>query len=308
MNLCRNPVWVENQKCYFGCGNCRCCRLNRRSEWTLRMTHEASRYNYKAVFVGLSYDEQHIPKHRTLVKRDIQLFFKSLRRKIDYYYKKEGLKAPKIKYYACGEYGPQTHRPHYHLIIYGLDMKFADMIYKTWNKCQPQGFHCSLVRTRRAYGYTAGYASKKLGTRYGKHFKEKYPNKCPEFQLQSLNLGSNFLDDPNNYDKETGMYRHGKEWRILPRYYRKKLNIDAKVYKNVIEEYHEKVYQKVIAAYGKEGMYISDKTLPLDSKITYAGRWVTAKFWSCLDLVRKHCDDILKDREKEWRNKAVALA
>ncbi len=43
-------------------------------------------------------------------KRDLQKFFKRLRRRI----------APKtIRYYACGEYGGRNDRPHYHIVCFG---------------------------------------------------------------------------------------------------------------------------------------------------------------------------------------------
>lgn len=44
---------------------------------------------------------------------DVQKFLKRLRSKISYYMED----APKLSYLICGEYGPVTHRPHYHLLL-----------------------------------------------------------------------------------------------------------------------------------------------------------------------------------------------
>ena len=60
--------------------------------------------------LNLTYDDAHLPKHGQLLKRDLQLFFKRLR--------KDGFK---FKYVASGEYGEQTRRPHFHIALFGVD-------------------------------------------------------------------------------------------------------------------------------------------------------------------------------------------
>jgi len=56
------------------------------------------------------------PAHAdSLIKRDVQLFVKRLRKDQD----ARGL--AKIRYYLVGEYGDQTKRPHYHAAIFGED-------------------------------------------------------------------------------------------------------------------------------------------------------------------------------------------
>ena len=43
----------------------------------------------------------------------------------------------RIKYFACGEYGNNTHRPHYHAIIYGVGLDRDDkrIMRECWNYC-----------------------------------------------------------------------------------------------------------------------------------------------------------------------------
>lgn len=67
-------------------------------------------------FVTLTYDEEHVPRDdetflMVLDKRDVQLFFKRLRKK----FPNNG-----IRYFLCGEYGPKDLRPHYHALIWNL--------------------------------------------------------------------------------------------------------------------------------------------------------------------------------------------
>ena len=89
------------------CGHCLACRIARTREWTVRLLHE-SEFWEDTIFVTLTYDDEHLPSDRSLVPRDLTLFFKRLRK---------DLGDRKIKYYACGEYGDTFGRPHYHAII-----------------------------------------------------------------------------------------------------------------------------------------------------------------------------------------------
>ena len=57
-------------------------------------------------------------------KKHFQNFYKKLRKKVPHkpYIKKDGTTGYKsnIKYYACGEYGTNNHRPHYHVVDFPL--------------------------------------------------------------------------------------------------------------------------------------------------------------------------------------------
>lgn len=139
---------VVTEFVYQTCGNCLGCRLMYAKQWADRCLME-SEYHKENWFVTLTYDEDHLTTVKsvdndgvyrecgTLEKRELQLFWKRLRKELD----KDDIK---IRYYACGEYGDQTHRPHYHAIIFGLhipDLKiykkggarspFADVEYWT---------------------------------------------------------------------------------------------------------------------------------------------------------------------------------
>ena len=45
-----------------------------------------------------------------------------------------------LNYIICGEYGPRTHRPHYHGMFFGLDRDAARMLVEDWNT--HYGFTC----------------------------------------------------------------------------------------------------------------------------------------------------------------------
>lgn len=108
------------------CGRCIGCRLDRSRQWADRCMLELM-YHERACFLTLTYDDFHIPRrfygdHQTgsarpcftLSLRDLQLFFKRVRK---------AFPGRSIRYFGCGEYGPTTLRPHYHVILFGLDFE-----------------------------------------------------------------------------------------------------------------------------------------------------------------------------------------
>lgn len=100
------------------CGRCVGCKLNYAREWSIRCCLEASFYdsNY---FLTLTYDDNNNPHN--LIKDDLRNFIKKLRT----YLSRAG--KPEIRFFACGEYGSQTLRPHFHLIVFNLvldDLKY----------------------------------------------------------------------------------------------------------------------------------------------------------------------------------------
>jgi len=92
------------------CGQCVGCRLERSRQWAIRMVHEAKMHDRNCV-VTLTYNEANLPSDRSLVKRDLQLFMKRLRKEF----------GNGIRFYACGEYGENTKRPHYHVCLFNFD-------------------------------------------------------------------------------------------------------------------------------------------------------------------------------------------
>jgi len=96
------------QKIELPCGECILCRLDQARQWAVRITHEAQLHEYNS-FVTLTYNDEHLPMFGSLnYKGDMQRFWKRLRKQIG-----------KLSYFAVGEYGDNTQRPHYHACIFG---------------------------------------------------------------------------------------------------------------------------------------------------------------------------------------------
>lgn len=170
------------------CGKCAGCRIDKKNEWTIRMEKEAEYYDPDEIyFVTLTYDDDHVPcvnkrtgeisrggavlqengevyQVQTLLKEDIQKFMKRLRHKTGYGH---------IRYVYSGEYGEQTARPHYHIILYGwapTDLQPISKINKTSHFKSAEletiwgmGLSDIAPATPECFKYVAGYTVKKAG-------------------------------------------------------------------------------------------------------------------------------------------------
>lgn len=97
----------------FNCGRCIGCRLEYSRQWAVRIVHESQMHEHK-YFLTLTYrDEELIHGYAkpTLYPRHLQLFMKRLRKEY----------GNGIRFFACGEYGDRTNRPHYHMCLFGVD-------------------------------------------------------------------------------------------------------------------------------------------------------------------------------------------
>lgn len=135
---CLNPYNILNPNTTIGgrlnvpCGKCARCVVSKRNEWSFRLWQE-SKIAKSAVFVTLTYNDEHLPINDeflpTLDKTDLQLFHKRLRKHQDTKTKEKW----KIRYYAVGEYGTKTQRPHYHAMYFNIAPLTLQYITKIWS-------------------------------------------------------------------------------------------------------------------------------------------------------------------------------
>lgn len=156
------------------CGQCVGCRLERSRNWAMRCMDEAQ-ISKDNSFITLTYSDDNLPEDGNLVKRDLQLFFKRLRKNLD----------KKVRYYACGEYGEKFGRPHFHACIFGYsfpDRKFLKVtgsgfnIYRSMEleKSWTVGYASVSDFSFETAAYVARYCMKKVT---GKDSDEHYVNK-----------------------------------------------------------------------------------------------------------------------------------
>lgn len=114
--MCLSPVFVRKQWQYVPCGKCIECAIQKSNEWAYRVALE-NRLHLQSCMITLTYNEDNLATP-SLERRDVQLFLKRLREKIE---------PVKIRYFGCGEYGSLKGRKHWHIIIFGYD--FDDKYY-----------------------------------------------------------------------------------------------------------------------------------------------------------------------------------
>lgn len=211
---CHSPIQIrtEKERNTVPCGRCAACLSNKRTEWSTRMEIELKEAK-TAHFITLTYSDVNLPKNKEngipeLVKKDVQLFMKRLRK----------TQEEKIKYYFIGEYGEKTFRPHYHAILFNLTN--IENIVKCW----------TIPKTNEPIGHvhvgTVTPASIKYCTGYMIQQKHNWSIQKP-FALMSKGLGLIYVQKNKQWHK-SDIYRNyipkedGKKTR-MPRYLRDKI-------------------------------------------------------------------------------------
>jgi len=222
---CDSPLHIlpkgHLEKIPVPCGKCPPCKLRRVNSWVFRLLEE-EKVSTSAHFVTLTYNTDHVPitpnGFMGLRKSDFQDYMKRLRKLCPEH---------KLKYYACGEYGSKTQRPHYHAIVFNVPDK--GMFFDAWSlHDNPLGsVHVGSVSSD-SVAYTMKYIDKSHW--HKKHSRDDRP---PEFALMSKGLGSNYITDPlvvayhNRAPDVLYLTKLSGHKIAMPRYYRTKLFTEA---------------------------------------------------------------------------------
>jgi hypothetical protein len=195
------------------CGKCLACKKRRASHWSFRLNEEA-KASSSAAFLTLTYENVPISENgfHTLNKRDFQLFLKRLRKKCG---------TNKLKYYACGEYGSSTNRPHYHAVLFNLPKHIIaqpQILADTW-----QNGHIHLASSNQStINYVVGYMTKSNFERINTH-----DDRLKEFSLMSKGMGMGYLTPAmKNYYQKRKLFcivRENGQIISMPRYYKQKI-------------------------------------------------------------------------------------
>lgn len=188
----------------------------------MRLTHQLYSSNGIGDFVTLTYSDEYLPFLGTLVKKDLQDFFKRLRGKFKRKYNR------KIKYYSCGEYGGKHGRPHYHAIIYGVDQRKPEEK-KLLEECWTYGRIGHGTVTADSMRYTADYLMTKDLRENGAATIEAYAPLLPPFQTCSQGIGLEYLYTHQKQIEQEGTINYKGKKMSLPKYYASKVEIPVNV-------------------------------------------------------------------------------
>lgn len=185
-----------------------------------------------AHFITLTYDTKYVPftsrGFMSLSKRSIQLFFKRLRKAHSSGDKERAAadvsnSSPvggRIKYYAVGEYGGKTQRPHYHILLFNSDI---GLINDAWN--------LGHIYYGNVSGASIGYCLKYM-CKNKKQQKSWLQGRQKEYAVMSKGLGISYLSSEmcewHIDDLENRMYCNLTDGKkiSMPRYYKERLYWD----------------------------------------------------------------------------------
>lgn len=187
--------------------------------------------------IGLSYDDKFLPRSEDgrgiLVPKQLQDWLKRFR---------AAYSPNKIRFYACGEYGDESWRPHFHCVVFNYpNCLYGESRYQKY-RVKDCCVHCDFIRDTWGKGlvhlmelndhtaqYCAQYVTKKL-TDVGHPALKGLP---PEFARMSQGIGKlamwevastllefNLVD---TQDDVPSSLRHGTRLLPLGRYLRKEL-------------------------------------------------------------------------------------
>lgn len=173
-----------------------------------RIHHEMRTQEHPGWFITLTYDEKHVKRvaggRLSLRFRDVQLLLKKIRKHKHY-----------AKYICVGEYGSQTLRPHYHLIL--------------WTSASPSEIQNLWSRGIAHFGKVS-MASAMYTLKYIIQPKQRDVDGIEKTRAQfSRGLGLGYLSSAvyeyhtQDYENPVLVSRIDGQQVALPRYYRKKI-------------------------------------------------------------------------------------
>lgn len=120
------------------CGKCDDCKRRYQNDWSIRLSNECLNWS-NVWFITLTYKPSAIPTTvdpltgqmcHSVNKRHIQNWLKRFRIR----YLREYGEVVHLKYFLTSEYGPSTLRPHYHMLLFGLERYDVKDLCNEWNR------------------------------------------------------------------------------------------------------------------------------------------------------------------------------
>lgn len=226
---CFTPMTIKNPKVTgkeyikVPCGKCEACVMNRASQWYVRLLMQ-QRYSDNAVFVTLTYNDEHLPLRITedgvlladVCREDVRHYHARLRKSLG------PTKSKALKYFLISEYGPNPtngwlHRPHYHAIYFNLDKEDYGKLERAWKA----GFVQFGELTEGRIRYVSGYVTEKLFI----------PSDVERtFSFISNGIGASYVQSSADFHDgqldRVFVPINGRK-KVMPRYYKERLYSEA---------------------------------------------------------------------------------
>lgn len=195
---------------YFltGCGKCSYCKSSIKRDLVFRMEQEAEDHDPSTHhFSTLTYNEPNLPADKGLHYEHVRLYLDRLRKAWG-----------KISWFLVGEYGEETHRPHWHIMSWGIPQQ---LIQEKW----PYGYVHPGTGSLYSAMYCVNYLDKSM---YEELKKDPQWLGNQEIRKWSYGLGKSYYDKIQWGDLRSYLINGNLTVQIsngtslqLPRYYRK---------------------------------------------------------------------------------------
>lgn len=227
--LIKNPrpsIYSPSDRIQVPCGKCIPCLRNKIRSFSFRLSNEM-RSSQTCYFVTFTYSTENLYVDRftgepQCCKRDLQLFFKRLRKRYPH---------SNIKYFAVSEYGDEFGRPHYHAIIFNIPIIDKPVVifqhgkrrivYPVVKRVLDEIWQLGYTDVGEANFATCQYCCKYIYKQF--LLAAGHPVSDDMFVLRSKGIGLSYLN--NHYDKlinSTSITWNGYLLPI-PRYYINKI-------------------------------------------------------------------------------------
>lgn len=213
----------------IACGRCIGCNTDKAKDWSLRCQHEFTQH-LSTLWGTPTYSDENLPP--TLIPKHLQGYLKRVREHIS-----RGPAPTPIRYFASGEYGEQTKRPHYHVIFFGANESHIEAIRKAWPYGEVRDIKPACAES---IAYVAGYAAKKYGEQICTQKERVDPRtgKVYIYQPPFIRMSSGGKLKGGGIIKGIGAYHRDNFWRSwtqplvtvngftqrTPRYYKDQAN------------------------------------------------------------------------------------
>lgn len=241
---CNTPLKVKQGKNYITvpCRKCMGCRIQKRNYYSMLARFESFTYyqkNLDSSFVTLTYDDDNLPVNGSLSIDESKKFVKRLREHLfrsDFptrFIQSFGrqIEVPDFKYYICGEYGEETFRPHYHIILFGVNTFIAsDFVRRAWSKGN--------ITVSALNGARIRYCMKYIDKQFDSDIVPDSSFQVP-FSTWSKGLGQDFIMDNFESVLKNNGINNGGVITPLNQYYRRLYGIESNV--NIMDLQKEQI-------------------------------------------------------------------
>lgn len=241
---CNTPLKVKQGKNYITvpCRKCMGCRIQKRNYYSMLARFESFSYyqkNLDSSFVTLTYDDDNLPANGSLSIDESKKFVKRLREHLsrsDFptrFIQSFGrqIEVPDFKYYICGEYGEETFRPHYHIILFGVNTFIAsDFARRAWSKGN--------ITVSALNGARIRYCMKYIDKQFDSDIVPDNSFQVP-FSTWSKGLGQDFIMDNFESVLKNNGINNGGVITPLNQYYRRLYGIESNV--NIMDLQKEQI-------------------------------------------------------------------